>query len=122
MFFKSFSQNAGLLKILFVHSDPITRNLKKITIYTLKNCPICQFLKGELEERKREYKEVKIEENEEIGNVLQQTFGTSTFPIFTIYHNGKATTFLRETDLDTTNGVIIFDINDINQIMNQYEI
>lgn len=94
----------------------------QIKIYTLKHCPVCQFLKGELKERNREYEEVRIEENGGIGDVLEETFETSTYPIFTIQRDGKTTVFLRETDLDTRNGIIIFDPNDINQILNQYEI
>jgi len=95
---------------------------KQITIYTLKNCPICQFLKGELEGRKREFKEIRIEDNNEIGDVLEEKFKTITYPIFQIYEKGKILTFLRETDLESPNNVIIFDINNIPNILNQYEI
>jgi len=95
---------------------------KQITIYTLKNCPICKFLKGELEGRKREYNEIEIEDNNKIGDNLEYKFGTTTYPIFQISDRDTVLTFLRETDLESPKNVIIFDVNNIINILDQYEI
>lgn len=96
----------------------------EITIFTLENCVICNFLKGELEERGRKYEEIKIDKNEELGNTLEQIYKTSIYPIIFLKEKRtqKEIILLRETDLETSNRIITFDVNDIPKILDQYEI
>lgn len=96
----------------------------EITIFTLENCVICNFLKGELKERGRKYEEIKIDKNEELGDTLEQIYKTSIYPIIFLKEKKtkKEIILLRETDLEISNRIITFDVNDIPKILDQYEI
>ena len=61
--------------------------MKKITIYTLSWCPHCSALKEYLKNKKYEFENIDVEENEDIAEEIIEKTGQSSFPIIDINGN-----------------------------------
>lgn len=94
----------------------------EITLYTLPYCQHCQVLKGTLDKLEVPYTDVNVDENEKMGDWLEDTLQTESFPI--IYfkkREGEYIYILSETNLETLNGVRIFNtIDEALEILLQY--
>lgn len=94
----------------------------EITIYTLPYCNYCSLLKGTLDNLEIPYKNIDIEVNPLIGDWLEDTLKTESYPI--IYfkkRDGEYIYILSDTDLETLKGVRIFNtIEEALEILTQY--
>ena len=94
----------------------------EITIYTLPYCDYCNILKGALNKLKIPYKDVDVDHNSAMGDWLENNLKTESFPI--IYfkkRDGEYIYILSDTDLETLNGVRIFNtIEEALEILTQY--
>jgi glutaredoxin len=98
------------------------KGVGEITIYTLSYCQHCQTLKGALDNLKVPYTDVDIDVNPLMGDWLEDNLKTESFPI--IYfkkREGEYIYILSETNLETLNGVRIFNtIDEALEILLQY--
>ena len=81
-----------------------------ITLYTLPHCNYCQILKGALDKLEVPYTDIDVELNELMGDWLEENLKTESYPI--IYYKrtpGEYIYILSQTDLETLNGVRIFN-------------
>lgn len=94
----------------------------EITIYTLPYCDYCSLLKDTLNKLKIPYKDINIDHNPAMGDWLEETLKTESYPI--IYfkkRDGEYIYILSDTDLETLNGVRIFNtIEEALEILTQY--
>tara|TARA_B100000902_G_scaffold376586_1_gene407834 strand:+ start:62 stop:394 length:333 start_codon:yes stop_codon:yes gene_type:complete len=94
----------------------------EITIYTLPYCDYCSLLKGTLDKLKIPYKDIDIDHNPAMGDWLEENLKTESYPI--IYFRKKPGEYiyiLSETNLETLNGVRIFNtIEEALEILTQY--
>ena len=82
----------------------------EITIYSLPYCDYCNLLKGTLDKLKIPYTDVDVDENVLMGDWLEENLKTESYPI--IYfkkRDGEYIYILSETNLETLNGVRIFN-------------
>ena len=82
----------------------------EITIYTLPYCDYCSLLKGTLDKLEIPYTDVDIDVNVLMGDWLEENLKTESYPI--IYfkkRDGEYIYILSETNLETLNGVRIFN-------------
>jgi len=98
------------------------KGVGEITVYSLHYCPYCQHLKGALDTLGIPYHNVDVEENEQLGDWLEENLKTESYPI--IYfkkREGEYTYILSHTNLETLNGVRIFTtIDEALEILLQY--
>jgi glutaredoxin len=94
----------------------------EITIYTLPYCDYCSLLKGTLDKLEIPYTDVDIDVNVLMGDWLEENLKTESYPI--IYFkkkDGEYIYILSETNLETLNGVRIFNtIEEALEILTQY--
>lgn len=94
-------------------------NKDTLIIYTLKNCIICNQLKGELKKLNIDFIDIVIDDgsakNYELGNQLEFQYETNSYPI--IYFLSSKTVFLTKTDLEEHKRLIIF--NNLEELINQ---
>ena len=94
----------------------------EITIYTLPYCDYCNLLKGTLDKLEIPYTDVDIDVNVLMGDWLEENLKTESYPI--IYFkkkDGEYIYILSDTDLETLNGVRIFNtIEEALEILTQY--
>jgi len=94
----------------------------EITLYTLSYCKHCQILKGALDNLEVPYTDVDVDVNPLMGDWLEENLKTESFPI--IYfkkREGEYIYILSETNLETLNGVRIFNtIDEALEILLQY--
>ena len=94
----------------------------EIILYTLLYCQHCQSLKGALDNLGVPYTDVDIDLNPLMGDWLEDNLKTESFPI--IYfkkQEGEYIYILSETNLETLNGVRIFNtIDEALEILLQY--
>lgn len=82
----------------------------EITIYSLPYCDYCNLLKGTLDKLEVPYTDVDVDENVLMGDWLEENLKTESYPI--IYfkkRDGEYIYILSETNLETLNGVRIFN-------------
>ena len=82
----------------------------EITVYSLPYCQYCNLLKGTLDKLEIPYTDVDVDLNPIMGDWLEDNFKTESFPI--IYfkkREGEYIYILSETNLETLNGVRIFN-------------
>lgn len=60
---------------------------KKIMIYTIQDCPHCEELKDFLKQKKIEFEDIDVEENDEIAEEIIEKTGQNGFPVIDI--NGE---------------------------------
>ena len=94
----------------------------EITVYSLPYCQYCNLLKGTLDKLEIPYTDVDVDLNPIMGNWLEDNLKTESFPI--IYfkkREGEYIYILSETNLETLNGVRIFNtIDEALEILLQY--
>ena len=94
----------------------------EITIYTLPYCNYCSLLKGTLDKLEIPYTDVDVDINVLMGDWLEENLKTESYPI--IYfkrRDGEYIYILSETNLETLNGVRIFNtIEEALEILTQY--
>jgi len=94
----------------------------EITVYSLPYCQYCNLLKDTLDKLKIPYTDVNIDLNPIMGNWLEFNLKTESYPI--IYfkkREGEYIYILSETNLETLNGVRIFNtIDEALEILLQY--
>jgi len=94
----------------------------EITLYTLPYCQHCQVLKGTLDKLEVPYTDVDVDTNVLMGDWLEAALKTESYPI--IYfkkREGEYIYILSETNLETLNGVRIFNtIDEALEILLQY--
>ena len=81
-----------------------------ITLYTLTHCTYCITLKKALNHLKIPFKEIDVDENELMGDWLEENLKTESYPI--IYYKRTPEEYiyiLPQTDLETLNGIRIFN-------------
>ena len=82
----------------------------EITIYSLPYCDYCNLLKGTLDKLEVPYTDVDVDVNVLMGDWLEENLKTESYPI--IYfkkRDGEYIYILSETNLETLNGVRIFN-------------
>lgn len=98
------------------------KGVGEITLYTLPHCTYCQTLKGALNKLNVPFSDIDVEENGQIGDWLEENLKTESYPI--IYfkkREGEYIYILSETNLDTLNGVRIFNtIEEALEILLEY--
>lgn len=100
-----------------------------LTLYTLKNCIYCNWLKGKLNEDNIKYNEIIIDDgkiyNDMLGDSLEKEYQTESYPIIEITNkfNNKIS-FISKTNLAPTKNIIIFESIEelINKIKKNYEV
>jgi len=94
----------------------------EITIYSLPYCDYCNLLKGTLDKLEVPYTDVNVDENEKMGDWLEDNLKTESYPIiFFRKHPGEYIYILSETNLESLNGVRIFNtIEEALEILTQY--
>jgi len=94
----------------------------EITVYSLPYCDYCNLLKGTLDKLEIPYTDVDVDLNPIMGDWLEDNLKTESFPI--IYfkkRDGEYIYILSETNLETLNGVRIFNtIDEALEILLQY--
>ena len=94
----------------------------EITVYSLPYCQYCNLLKGTLDKLEIPYTDVDVDLNPIMGDWLEDNLKTESFPI--IYfkkREGEYIYILSETNLETLNGVRIFNtIDEALEILLQY--
>ena len=94
----------------------------EITVYSLPYCQYCNLLKGTLDKLEIPYTDVDVDLNPIMGDWLEDNLKTESFPI--IYfkkRDGEYIYILSETNLETLNGVRIFNtIDEALEILLQY--
>ena len=94
----------------------------EIKIYSLPYCEYCNLLKGTLDKLEIPYTDINVDQNERMGDWLEDTLKTESYPI--IYfkkRDGEYIYILSETNLETLNGVRIFNtIEEALEILTQY--
>jgi len=94
----------------------------EITVYSLPYCQYCNLLKGTLDKLEIPYTDVDVDLNPIMGDWLEDNLKTESFPI--IYfkkREGEYIYILSETNLETLNGVHIFNtIDEALEILLQY--
>ena len=94
----------------------------EIKIYSLPYCDYCNLLKGTLDKLEIPYTDINVDQNERMGDWLEDTLKTESYPI--IYfrkRDGEYIYILSETNLETLNGVRIFNtIEEALEILTQY--
>ena len=94
----------------------------EITVYSLPYCQYCNLLKGTLDKLEIPYTDVDVDTNVLMGDWLEDTLKTESYPI--IYfkkREGEYIYILSETNLETLNGVRIFNtIDEALEILLQY--
>lgn len=94
----------------------------EITIYSLPYCQYCNLLKDTLDKLEIPYTDVDVDVNPLMGDWLEDNLKTESYPI--IYfkkRDGEYIYILSETNLETLNGVRIFNtIEEALEILGQY--
>ena len=94
----------------------------EITVYSLPYCDYCNLLKGTLDKLEVPYTDIDVDENVLMGDWLEENLKTESYPI--IYfkkRDGEYIYILSETNLETLNGVRIFNtIEEALEILTQY--
>ena len=94
----------------------------EITVYSLPYCDYCNLLKGTLDKLEIPYTDVDVDLNPIMGDWLEDNLKTESFPI--IYfkkRDGEYIYILSETNLETLNGIKIFNsIEEAIEILIQY--
>ena len=94
----------------------------EITVYSLPYCQYCNLLKDTLDKLEIPYTDVNVDTNVLMGDWLEDTLKTESYPI--IYfkkREGEYIYILSETNLETLNGVRIFNtIDEALEILLQY--
>ena len=94
----------------------------EITVYSLPYCQYCNLLKGTLDKLEIPYTDVDVDTNPLMGDWLEENLKTESYPI--IYfkkRDGEYIYILSETNLETLNGVRIFNtIEEALEILGQY--
>jgi len=94
----------------------------EITVYSLPYCQYCNLLKDTLDKLKIPYTDVNIDLNPIMGDWLEDNLKTESFPI--VYfkkREGEYIYILSETNLETLNGIRIFNtIDEALEILLQY--
>ena len=94
----------------------------EITIYSLPYCDYCNLLKDTLDKLEIPYTDVNVDVNVLMGDWLEENLKTESYPI--IYfkkRDGEYIYILSETNLETLNGVRIFNtIEEALEILTQY--
>ena len=94
----------------------------EITVYSLPYCQYCNLLKGTLDKLEIPYTDVDVDLNPIMGDWLEDNLKTESFPI--IYfkkREGEYIYILSETNLETLNGIRIFNtIDEALEILLQY--
>jgi len=94
----------------------------EITVYSLPYCQYCNLLKDTLGKLKIPYTDVNVDLNPIMGDWLEDNLKTESFPI--VYfkkREGEYIYILSETNLETLNGVRIFNtIDEALEILLQY--
>ena len=94
----------------------------EITVYSLPYCQYCNLLKDTLDKLEIPYTDIDVDKNVLIGDWLENNLKTESFPI--IYfkkREGEYIYILSETNLETLNGVRIFNtIDEALEILLQY--
>ena len=94
----------------------------EITIYSLPYCDYCNLLKGTLDKLEIPYTDVDVDMNVLMGDWLEKNLKTESYPI--IYfkkRDGEYIYILSETDLESLNGIRIFNtIDEALEILTQY--
>jgi len=94
----------------------------EITVYSLPYCQYCNLLKGTLDKLEIPYTDVNVDLNPIMGDWLEDNLKTESFPI--VYfkkREGEYIYILSETNLETLNGVRIFNtIDEALEILLQY--
>ena len=81
-----------------------------ITLYTLPHCNYCKILKNALTKLKVPYQDINVDENETIGDWLEENLKTESYPIIYLKRTPEEYIYiLSQTDLETLNGVRIFN-------------
>ena len=98
------------------------KGVGEITLYTLPHCTYCKTLKGALNKLNVPFSDIDVEENGQMGDWLEENLKTESYPI--IYfkkREGEYIYILSETNLDTLNGVRIFNtIEEALEILLEY--
>ena len=94
----------------------------EITIYTLPYCDYCSLLKGTLDKLEIPYTDVDVDMNVLMGDWLEENLKTESYPIIYLKKTpGEYIYILSDTDLETLNGVRIFNtIEEALEILTQY--
>lgn len=97
----------------------------KIIIYTLPYCHYCHTLKDTLDSKGIPYTDINIEENEKLGDELEEKYQTSSWPIILFFPNNNPNhpiTIISSTNLDILDKIHIFTTihNAIEIITNYY--
>ena len=94
----------------------------EITIYSLPYCDYCNLLKGTLDKLEIPYTDVDVDMNVLMGDWLEENLKTESYPIiFFRKLPGEYIYILSETDLESLNGIRIFNtIEEALEILTQY--
>ena len=94
----------------------------EITIYSLPYCDYCNLLKGTLDKLEIPYTDVDVDTNVLMGDWLEDNLKTESYPIiFFRKHPGEYSYILSETNLESLNGIRIFNtIEEALEILTQY--
>ena len=85
------------------------KGVGKITLYTLPYCMHCKVLKSTLDKMDIPYRDINVEENELVGDRLEQTLQTESYPIIYLYKRpGEHVYILSKTNLESLSNVRIF--------------
>ena len=102
------------------------RNRKKgvgeITLYTLPYCDYCKVLKQSLSHLRIPFNDIDVDQNPKLGDDIEEKLKTESYPIIYFQKQpGEYIYILSETNLETLNGVRIFNtIDEALEILLQY--
>jgi len=94
----------------------------EIKIYSLPYCDYCNLLKGTLDKLEIPYTDINVDQDERMGDWLEDTLKTESYPIiFLKKRDGEYIYILSETNLDTLTNIRIFNtIEEALEILTQY--
>ena len=85
------------------------KGVGKITLYTLPYCMHCKVLKSTLDKIGIPYRDINVDENELVGDRLEQTLQTESYPIIYLYKRpGEHVYIVSKTNLESLSNVRIF--------------
>jgi len=90
---------------------------KEIIAFTLEGCKYCSELEEKLEREGIRYRNMDVNRNSEIGNMIESTYKCTKYPIVIFHSPDRSLIWVSETELLPSPNIRIY--NNINQIITE---
>ena len=97
----------------------VKKDNTRLIVYTLQNCIYCNDLKGKLKQLGIDYHEIIIDNNNKLGDFLENFYQTESYPIIQIKNlsGDIPLSIVSKTNLEEQKGIYIFETTE--QIINK---